>query len=33
VRAAAPDDPENMQWQTVEGAKEKDKTERQDCGT
>jgi len=25
-------DPENMQWQTVEGAKEKDKTERQECG-
>jgi hypothetical protein len=27
-----PDDPENMQWQTVEDAREKDKTERQDCG-
>jgi len=26
------DAPRNMQWQTREEAKEKDRTERQDCG-
>jgi hypothetical protein len=26
------DRPENMQWQTVEDAKAKDKTERKGCG-
>jgi len=32
LACGGPDDPENMQWQTVEDAREKDKTERQDCG-
>lgn len=29
--AGGPDDPGNMQWQTVEAAKVKDRTERRQC--
>ena len=29
--AGGPDKPENMQWQTVEAAKAKDKEERKEC--
>jgi hypothetical protein len=32
LACGGPDKPENMQWQTVEDTREKDKTERQDCG-
>ena len=31
LACGGPDRPENMQWETVEEAKEKDRTERQDC--
>ena len=30
--AGGPDEPANMQWQTAEDAREKDREERMDCG-
>jgi len=32
MACGGPDEPENMQWQTVEDAREKDKVEREECG-
>ena len=32
LACGGPDDPSNMQWQTVADAKAKDKVERQNCG-
>jgi hypothetical protein len=33
LACGGPDTPENMQWQTIEEAKEKDRVERKECGS